>query len=436
VVSPRPFRSIYPLIVLAFAGCHQGQPRVLPDGFRAPTILPVVSADDPVPDLLRRPVTLPIVALPGGDPALHLYRGLELSECVALAARNSPVASSLDGKRSALPCDQPRSHFDPGKSKRQANKLMAMALALEADEVRNQDAGKAAEAFFHLAQAEAQAAVVRRSQAEVDASIGASRDQMRRGLPVQDAHSKLRRQAAELRLKRMKLGETIARLSSGLRSTLILAPDDADWLVRPLVDWESSPDIPDADYAVAVGLANRAQLRLLRTIISEIDQASLPVAGQLLTTIHPLLGVMAPRPSHVTRITIALAAKLHSTEPEAVSQFREQARGILAWRERAVEAEIRDAALAALYHVHLVSVARDKYALRTEELNRLQEKASRGLTPSLELSTARLELFEAESQWIDEVTELRLQQVRLEQAQGLLSTPAPIAAPSAERPGH
>ena len=431
----RPIRSIHLLIVLASAGCHQVQPRVVPDGFSstgpAPTILPVVPADDPVPDFLRRSVASPALALPGGDPALRIHRRLELSECVYLAARNSPLANSLDAKRSALPCGYPRSHFDLGKSERQANELLATALALQADEVRNQDAGKAAEVFFHLAHAEAQAAIVRRSQAEVVQAIGASHDQIERGLPVQDVHNRLRRQEVELRGERMKLGETIDRLSLGLRETLVLASDDADWLVRPLVDWQSSPDIPDAESAVAVGLANRAQLRLLRTIILEIDQASLPEAGQLLATIHPLLGIVAPGASNLILATTAIAAKVHKTEPEPVTKFREQALGVLAWRERAVEAEIRDAAFGVQYHVHMVRIARDRYDLRADELNRLLAKAGRGLTPSLELSTARLELFKAESQWIDEVIELRIREVRLAQAQGLLVTPAPAAPPFA-----
>ncbi len=187
---------------------------------------------------------------------------------------------------------------------------------------------------------------------------------------------------------------------------------------------------------MSVGLANRAQLRLLRTIILEVDPASLAVAVQLVATIHPLLGIMAPKGSQVALATMAIAAKVHCEEPEAVSQFREQARAILAERERAIEAEIRDAVLGIIYHVHMVSVARDQYRLRAEELNRLLAKAGRGLTPSLELSNARLDLFAAESQWIDEVTELKVQQVRLEQAQGLLLTPAPTVVPSAEMHRH
>ena len=276
---------------------------------------------------------------------------------------------------------------------------------------------------------------VERSPRQVSA-LGASRAQMDRGLSVEDLHNRLRRQDVELRLKRTKLRETIDRLSLGLRQTLILDPADSDWLIRPLVDWQATAQVADADYAVSVGLANRAQLRLLRTIISEIDQASLPVAGQLLATIHPLVGIMAPSASHFALAAVVITAKLHSTEPEAVSKFRDQVRGILAWRERAIESEIRDAVLGLRHHVHEVSIARDKYTLRADELNRLMAKADRGLTTNLELSTARLELFEAESQWIDEVTELWLLQIRLEQAQGLLATSAPTSIPSPELPEH
>ena len=119
-----------------------------------------------------------------------------------------------------------------------------------------------------------------------------------------------------------------------------------------------------------------------------------------------------------------------------MSKFRDQVRGILAWRKRAIESEIRDAVLGLRHHVHEVSIARDKYTLRADELNRLMAKADRGLTTNLELSTARLELFEAESQWIDEVTELWLLQIRLEQAQGLLATSALTSIPSPELPEH
>jgi hypothetical protein len=193
--------------------------------------------------------------------------------------------------------------------------------------------------------------------------------------------------------------------------------------------------MPDAKSAVAVGLTNRAQLRLLRMIVAEVDQYSLPLAEQLLATIHPLLGVVAADASPLGPVTTAIAGKLHKGEP-AVSRLGEQAHAVLAGRERSVVAEIRDAVLGVQYHIHLLSVARDKYNLRTQELNRLLEKAGRGLTSLLDLSTARLDLLQAESQWIDEVIELRIQQVRLEQAQGLLAPWLPAAAPSPNVPGH
>ena len=137
------------------------------DGFSptspAPTNLPVVVADDPVPDVLRQSARMPAVALPASGPGLRVYRGLDLRECVGIAALNSPLASALQAKRSALSSAPPRCHLYPGKSRRQADRLLATALALELDEVRNQDAAKVADALFASGQAQAQEAVARRA---------------------------------------------------------------------------------------------------------------------------------------------------------------------------------------------------------------------------------------------------------------------------------
>jgi hypothetical protein len=430
MASPRPIRSIFVLMALASVGCRQVPHRMVPDGSTstgpAATTLEVVPGNDRLPDPLQTSATRSAPALLADDPALRTYRGLELRTCVVLAAWNSPLANALDVKRSAVSWDCPPRHLGLGSAKARAGRLEATVLELEADEIRNQDAGKAADVFFQLARAQAQETIVRRSQDEVKAALAAATIQIERGLPVHDAEIRLRRQDVDLRAKRVKLSETIDRLSLALRETLVLAPADGGWVVRPLVDWQAGPDIPEAEDAVSLGLANRPQLRLLRFVVCDVDQGSLPAAGQFLATIHPLLRPAAPG-SFLGLALAAVAAKVHKEEPRAVVQFREQARSVLAWRERAIAAEIRDAAIAVKYQAHQVPVARDKYALHAAELKRLEEKARRGLTNSLELSLARLELFEAESQWLEQLIELRAQEVRLEQAQGLLWMSIPSA---------
>jgi hypothetical protein len=421
MTRPQPTWLIWIGAILTFAGCHHGEPRALTSDVPTQTILPVVAADEPVLDLPQMPYTQPAVPPPARNPAFWTQRGLDLGECVTLAAWNSPAARALDARRAALACERQQRRADPSHAKNQASELLETALALQADEIRNNDAGDVAEIFFQLAQAEAQEAIARKSQNELAAALRASHAQVERGLAVQDVDNGLRRQEVELRSKRLKLLEAIDRLSLSLREKLVLAPEEGDWLVRPLIDWRTIPDLPDEESAVSIGLASRPQLRLLRHILHEIDHSSLAVAQQLLATIHPLLGIITPGPSHVGMTVIAIAAGLHGREPEAVSRFRSQVQSALASRERAVAAEIRDAARGVHYHIDSIPVARERYGLRADELSRLQTKAGRGLTPALDLSTARLALFEAESQWIAAIIDLKVQQVRLERAQGLLS---------------
>ena len=432
--------SICFLVVLTSSGCQNVPIQTYGDSSTSnnlvSTTLPPVPADDRLPDPLQTAATHPPLDAPKVDPAPRNYRGLDLRDCLSLAARNSPLAAALDAKRSALACDTGRHQLGPDGSKARSNRLLGTALALQADEIRNQDAGKAGETFFNLVRAEAQEVIASRSQANLQAALGTVHIQSGRGLPVQEIENRLRREEVELRAKRAKLSESIDRLSLVLRETLGLAPADADWVVRPLIDWQAGTAIPEAEVAVAIGLANRPQLRLLRTTILGIEQGSLPVAGQVLSTIYPLLGPAASGISYVELTVAAIAAKVHKTEPLAVTQLREQTRGVLAWRERAIAAEIRDAVLAVKYQAQQVSVARDKYALRAAELKRLEEKAGHGLTPSLELATARLDLFEAESLWIDQLIELRVQEIRLQQAQGLLAGSAFTDDSSAPMAGH
>ncbi len=415
---------IWPLLMLSSTGCehtrlHTSSDPIIPSRPLGPvaTVLPFVTGDEPVLDPALMPVSYPPMLRTDGSRSPRTYRALDEAQCVCLAVRNSPIANALDTKRASILASMPRHLLHPANSTSDSKQLLATSMGFEANEYRNQDAGKAMETYYRLAQAEMQESILKQSQTEVDGALAAARTQFERGLPVGEVYNDLRRQETDLRGKLLKLADTIDRLNLVLKSSLELGPRNEDWVVKPLFNMLATPAIPDADDAVRIGLATRPQLLLLRTIITCVDERTLKIAEQILSAINPVLAIAVPGGGG--KVADCLAA-MHGEEPERVTQFRTRVQKILAARERTVESEIRDAVIEIHTSVGMIANSRDQYMLRTEELKRLESKSDRGLTPSLELATVRLEILGKQSQWVDEVIALNLNRAKLAEAQGLL----------------
>ncbi len=293
-----------------------------------------------------------------------------------------------------------------------------MALTHEANEIRNREIGAALEVFFRLAQAESREEILRKSKDEMGRALESMRAQLQRGLLVQESYDTLRREDIELRGKQRELYWTIERLNRVLTYAVSGSASTDAVLIKPTLDWSIALVNPDPDRAIAVGLASRPQLLLLRTIVAASDSDTLPMMDKILGSANPLLAIELP--GRYQPLLSRLAAGLHHQEPAAVCRGRDRARQILAWREQEVIEEIRNAALGVAAAADKVAIARERSQALAAELDRTVAKAKRGLTPSAEVSSARLALLRAQSPVVDDVIEWHIQGLKLAQAQGIL----------------
>ncbi len=399
-----------------------------PTSGRVSVALPEVTAVDSLPDPGRVAVPSPPPSPDGGPGPPRFHRGLDAGTCAGLAAANSEEAAVIDARRAAIMAELPRHGDDPSRQ------MLIKGLGHEADEARNQDACKALVLFHRLAQAQLQGEVLRRSRAEVAGSLKAAKDQLDRGLfSGQSLYDVLRLRQSDLVGKQVELAGSAERANLALRGLIGVDPSEGDWVVRPVVDWEDLGAAPDAPESVALALAHAPQLLMLRTVVAEVDRSTQSAVEQLLAAVSPLAGSpgrAGPSPG----LAAVMQALKHPKERRASAEnLRARARQTLAWRERSTEADVRSAVLNVETGLREVAVARDAHAFRAEELDRLLKTSDRGLTPGLEVATARLETLKAQGRWVDLVAEVAVRRVEVDRLTARYALPCVPPSPPITR---
>lgn len=381
--------------------------------------LPVVPGVEVLPDPIRTQIPSIPLLHPEQSRPFRIYRGLDAEECAALAAANSEEAAAIDARRAAIMAELPKHGTDPSRQ------MLIKGLSYEAADVRNQDATKALTLFYRLAQAQLQDVILQRSQAEIAEAVRAAKERVNRGLlSAREVYDTLRLRQIDLVATQVELAGTSERLNISLRNLLGTSPSGDDWVVRPMVSWETVLSAPDAGESVAIGLASSPQLMMLRTIVAEVDQNSQSAVEQLLSSVNPLVGSStrgAPSPGLVT---LAQMLKSPRSKRDSAENLRMRARQIQKWRERSLEADIRASVLGLESGLQEIAVSRENYALRVEELDRLLKTSDRGLTTGLQISTARLDLFKSQAHWIDLIAALNVRRVELERLMSRYASPA------------
>jgi hypothetical protein len=346
------------------------------------------------------------------EPGQIFYRGLSAGECQCLAARASTTANALEDEASTsdghhlLDCTSERTE------------LYQTVLHDTADELRNRSAGAALEAYFRLAEAEGRADLLRESLAEVDALVARSQELSAKGLQSRAAVQAFQRQGSQLRSDQIELRLVGERLDGQLKTLLGLSAAPCEeyrfWPTTPLI---VVPDVIDVDACVTAGLTNRAELKLLRALIKDLNRRTLPVARLVLGSVNGLLGG-PPKGGVAVEVIVKLWLCLNGSEVEAV---RRQLQTLLEDRERQVVREIVAAAHAAEGRRQQVYLAQDRQKIDQRKVADLQEQADKGGSVQAELSQARLDAVKSRAELLSAVVSWELTQVQLKQAQGLLS---------------
>ena len=333
---------------------------------------------------------------------------LDPEACRCLAAGNATVANLLELRRRADEADPPRR---PDRGAGPAWALRRELLHLDALEARNRSAGAALELYHQLAGVEARRERLRLGLADADAALAKAEAIKGRGLaPRRVDEEALRRRRLDLVDADLELAQARDRLRGELQGLIKLR---SEWTVPPLAE-SAGPETPiDPRAAVAIGLARRPELRLLRRLRACLDAEALPAARLVLARADPLLALGPIRPG--CRLGWGRGAE------DELCTVRRQLDLLLADRERAVAEEVARSAGAVRARSAQVEVARAQVRSWEADVARAEARERQGLAPFVEALPARAGLLKAREALVGREVDRKVARARLAQAQGLLA---------------
>ena len=367
-------------ILAAMAGCslcHHGRRPSAPCSAGDEMAPPVVERASPDQLLQDLAATVQPPQPPGEPESPAIYRALAPQICQCLAAKHAPLADALDNKRRQSEEKQSNSRCRSGHKSEKQRAFQEEMLLYSALEIRDQAAGTALEWYYQLAGAEAKTDLLNASVEHGRKTLVDVQQLKVLGIPLPEPIEEYQRQVVEAQLEQAQNQLTIEQLNSKLRLALGY---DSTRAWRFLPDPSAplgSETVPDVEAAVQVGLAQRPQLLLLRSMIDNLDRDTLNSARTLLQSISPLLAMSSPGPSCKL---VALLGKILHIQPgqeDEVESVRAQLRDYLRERERTVTAEIREAAYEVRARRETIILAREAVGSWEKRIRRFEQAARR-----------------------------------------------------------
>lgn len=389
--------------VFAAAGCSWLATPVWSGPRPQPTDLPLVERTVPAPDVSA-----------AGDPSNPApspgYYQLTADECRDLACKNSAAANLIEASVVVEPgCLAHLSGRDA------VDLLRVTAAANLSREARNRTAAAALSLYYRILELELKADVLANSVTELDALVKAAQLLEQTGFKQSDDIYTLKKQRVELTGEGAKLRSGISKLNAELKSLLAIDPGTPGFIL-PADQVKVVPDPLDPQVAVQVGLANRADLSLIRSVANAVDVRTLAAAKRVLVGVTPILGAVS-RPAADSSPLSPFVDGMAKAEGSAL---RRQLAGLLHDREREAAKDIRTAVDEWTTARDLVAVARQKFELDTAKVKDLQTRSDLGQGVEAELRKAKLDMLKTEADLIAAVTAWKLADVKAREAMGLL----------------
>jgi len=329
------------------------------------------------------------------------------------AAREAATARLLDTEWRAV-----GSQFDRDEASQcwQARLLQSIIRPLAAHE-RNGAAAKALRNYVRIVGSRQQQAVGQTALVQLSELIQLAQRAAELGLPDGDANA-LQQQRLQLRQADVEATYGIKQLREGLAG-LVGQPRDVAARAQLVTPLELPEPPPAAEEAVAVALADRADLEAVEALCRQLNSATLPVARQALAGFQPGLGFALAAAGKAKGGLLALHAR-----PDVGGDLacrRQQCRQLRETRQRQIEAEVRAARWDLIGLRQRVELLRDQAALA--------ETAYRESLEAINLDQAavgtdkqrRLEWLALQRQVWERLTEARLADIRLRETMGQLA---------------
>jgi hypothetical protein len=230
-------------------------------------------------------------AVPPGPVARGAVPFLDVTpaQCQWYAAHSATAANRLELK--AMEIDTAAARGRPACGSRCGLAALRSEIArLAGWEARSRSAGAARELFYKLAAVEARRALLERGRREIDDDLAKVEGARQRVLALTVSDGDLKRYQLTLAGNALELQMTRDELDTRLQTLLQLGPGDAGRPIRPVAVPGSHDEPVDEANALAVGLAHRPALILLRRLQQTLSTETLPAVHEVLVAAHALLG--------------------------------------------------------------------------------------------------------------------------------------------------
>lgn len=347
------------------------------------------------------------------------YQAATELEAQCLAAKASSLGNLLEKEAQAVKDKTPAFSILRNRKEVRQSELRQAILRLRSLEERNRAAGAALELFYRLADGEGRKNLLQASLTDVAEALRKGQEIAWKGLPLPVELDTLRRQQLDFQSELVQIELGLDQGNGELLRLLGLPREPCTLRIWPLPHNIVCEDPIEPEAAVALGMAHRPQIALLRLLEKNLDRATLPAIKQVLGSVNSLLGTTTPRQPFLQMGPLREIFRFFgtvgelSTRGSQMAQFRQES-------EKSIVEEIRLEARALEERVHLVALARDRARSWQKKVEELEEKQKKGMVSFLEILTPRLEYYRARGELVKEVTAWNIARVKLKQEQGLL----------------
>lgn len=276
---------------------------------------------------------------------------------------------------------------------------------------RNESAGDALELFYRLAELQFSQSFSDRSLTEL-VEIERNLQQLdQQGIQSPIDSGSITRQRLLAISQSAEVTAGIQQVSGQL-SYLIGRHEEAPPLaVR--TDLKLPAEMPDVEAAVAEAFAYRADLAVVRFMLVNLDEDTLPVARGLLSFAEAAAGSTPP---------LSLSSLIHHRQraEEEIVIRRQQLCRLLIDRQDFIRAEVSQAARQVATATREAGIRQETLDLQRRGLESSEQRRGDGVS-AFDINQARLEVVRSEQQAFAAVIQVHLAWVRLHRAQGLLA---------------
>jgi hypothetical protein len=402
--------ALLPLTLLA-TGCKCPCAKCgVPPAPCAPCPQTECDCESPPPNLAGE---IPLEWVPTPLPApTETYQLLDAATAQCNAATNATVANMVELERHwamvIIQCDT--------KGVAENYCLDRDLLSLHACAIRNENAAASLTAFYQLAGLEAQKHYLTHALHEVEQTFNRVEKLREQGMAVPEGLDRatvgtqfrdLEDRLSQLDMQRLQL--------NGQLQTLVGCPLNEFRFFWPEIDWQPKLEPVNVEAELAIGLENRHDLRGLGIVLCNMEKVTLPVTRGVLAFADSTLGTVEPREGliHTLRCFHCYEHEL-PVRCQQLALFYEET-------ETKASAEIKNAAYKIGLQQNRIVLAQESVLALRERVAELEKTRDANDVPVFKISSARTDLDQAEANLIDQIVALKLAQVELKKAQGVLA---------------